>query len=280
MVKQEERYNEIGHEGKDASMMVAAKYYDWLSSKLREAKWGAGNLNMETWVEKNVPTAYFLSGKPLIKEMLRWRKELDPGEIFEYLLSRFGRRYYQESFDMVRNDLSDDLRERPLSDIKQLEEIFSIQQLDDQMREDIRRVQGQPSLTNEEMDEIAQKWMNLFAVRDLIFKENNKERTDSVLPTRKSVGVDQDNAPTDGISMRGGQLEKKDAALKTSPQVKGGIEFNSRDMNLTVKRDGQDVQMSVDQAQLTILQSGNFSGFVPKVINITPLSSRDPLFGS
>lgn len=63
-----------------------------------------------------------------------------------------------------------------------------------------------------------------------------------------------------------------------SRQVQGGIEFSSNDLNLNFRREGQEVQMPVDEAQLAILKSNDFTGLGVKVISITPLPSVVVLF--
>jgi hypothetical protein len=55
----------------------------------------------------------------------------------------------------------------------------------------------------------------------------------------------------------------------------GGIDLNQ----INVKADGQKVQMQFDPAQLQQLIQGGFEGFMPVIINVTPIQSPLPLLG-
>ena len=65
------------------------------------------------------------------------------------------------------------------------------------------------------------------------------------------------------------QAESKDNA-----QV-GGIDLNQ----INVNREGRAVVVQFDPAQLNQLMQGGFEGFMPVIINITPIQSPLPLLG-
>jgi len=56
---------------------------------------------------------------------------------------------------------------------------------------------------------------------------------------------------------------------------KGGIDLNQ----INVKRNGRTVSVQFDQAQLSELVQGGFTGFIPVIISMTPIKSPLPLLG-
>ncbi|MBF0571147.1 MAG: hypothetical protein HQL12_04680 [Candidatus Omnitrophica bacterium] len=62
-------------------------------------------------------------------------------------------------------------------------------------------------------------------------------------------------------------------------KTRGGIDMNARNMGLDVFRDGQAIEMKFGPAILEQFRSGDFSGVVPVIINIRPMTNLKQFLG-
>ncbi|MEI8011833.1 MAG: hypothetical protein WCI27_05045, partial [Candidatus Omnitrophota bacterium] len=67
--------------------------------------------------------------------------------------------------------------------------------------------------------------------------------------------------------------------LNEKPAVSGGIDINSNNMTLDVAREGAGVAMTLDPAMVARFERGDFSGVVPVILKVTPISSPMLLLG-
>ena len=121
-------------------------------------------------------------------------------------------------------------------------------------------------------------------VPDFIFQNMLKSQSEWEIKDKKNVlkglGVIEDR---DGVikekpqlssvpEMAGAMLQPLvRSASSDRAMTKGGIDLNAANLDLRIKRDGNGVPLPVSQQDLT--QLGRISGFVPKIIEIKPVSS-------
>ncbi len=100
-----------------------------------------------------------------------------------------------------------------------------------------------------------------FIYTDPVSKEHLKETKGILRGLNASSGVG-DEAMTAGAQDRA---------------INGGIDLNSRNMAMSV--DGEKVDIRFDPAMIAQFKAGDFSGVVPVILNITPISNILPLLG-
>jgi hypothetical protein len=85
----------------------------------------------------------------------------------------------------------------------------------------------------------------------------------------------QDNA------MKGMDEEQPEAvAVKTNAAMApGGIDFNANKLQLDLHKQGAGVGINFDPELIQRFRNGDFRGFVPVIINITPISNIAPMLG-
>jgi hypothetical protein len=71
------------------------------------------------------------------------------------------------------------------------------------------------------------------------------------------------------------QAGESNAAMR-SP---GGIDFDANKMGMRVSKEGAGVDITFDPAMVERMKRDGFDGFVPVIINITPVASILPLLG-
>ncbi|MEW5895513.1 MAG: class I SAM-dependent methyltransferase [Candidatus Omnitrophota bacterium] len=59
----------------------------------------------------------------------------------------------------------------------------------------------------------------------------------------------------------------------------GGIDLNARNLDMDISKDGRGVEMKFDPAMIAEFEGGNFTGVVPVIIRVTPLSNPLMLLG-
>lgn len=92
--------------------------------------------------------------------------------------------------------------------------------------------------------------------------ESNKDSTTFMVTIEKEEFIDQ-----------GELLNKSSSPIMSSP---GGIDFNSGLLDLQIKRDGNGVPLPLPQQPIDTM---HIDGFVPIIINITPIPSLPMLLG-
>jgi RHH-type proline utilization regulon transcriptional repressor/proline dehydrogenase/delta 1-pyrroline-5-carboxylate dehydrogenase len=85
----------------------------------------------------------------------------------------------------------------------------------------------------------------------------------------------------EGMSGQGGEKTGGPDSLNVYTQLKtpGGIDLNAKNMKMDVTKDGQGIDMKFDPAMIAEFQRGDFSGIVPVIIRITPISNVLPILG-
>ncbi|MDD3375772.1 MAG: hypothetical protein PHY73_08660 [Candidatus Omnitrophica bacterium] len=73
-----------------------------------------------------------------------------------------------------------------------------------------------------------------------------------------------------------GPEDQIDSAQTASSDMKGGIDFNAENMNVTTKGDEIDFNIPLDMKNIT---SSSIEGFVPIIINITPVTDFSGFLG-
>jgi len=93
----------------------------------------------------------------------------------------------------------------------------------------------------------------------------------------KPVEYVEGQEPDKIVIKRGAPLDHAMQALKVAKnsQDLGGIDLNQ----INVNREGKAVVVQFDPAQLNELMRDGFEGFMPVIINITPIQSPLPLLG-
>lgn len=115
----------------------------------------------------------------------------------------------------------------------------------------------------------------------------------SALTEDKLTGVNLDRFESDPqnesfqlqwMKIRDNVLFQTDSSEQVKPlistkTVNGGIDINSNNMTLDVAREGAGVEMKLDPAMVARFEQGDFSGVVPVILKVTPISSPLPLLG-
>jgi hypothetical protein len=105
------------------------------------------------------------------------------------------------------------------------------------------------------------------------------------IPNLKNKPDSRKAKPLSGLNRSGipGQLRPEskflppgmaEKVLASNDATKGGIDLNSADLNLQIKRDGNGVPLPIDQQNLDNIR---IDGLVPVILNIKPATS-EPLF--
>ena len=76
-------------------------------------------------------------------------------------------------------------------------------------------------------------------------------------------------------------MERSDRAQETNGAkvVDGGIDLNGKNLALDVTREGKGIELKLDPAMVARFECGDFTGVVPVILKVTPLSSPLPLLG-
>jgi hypothetical protein len=89
------------------------------------------------------------------------------------------------------------------------------------------------------------------------------------------IGFEKNIADKIGIDLDQILSERPDSAMASSPSKKGGIDMN----NINVNRQGAGVDIQFDPAMMQDILDRGVDGFVPVIINLTPINSVMPLLG-
>ena len=73
------------------------------------------------------------------------------------------------------------------------------------------------------------------------------------------------------------EVHSPDAAMTNTP--KGGIDFNTDQMRLNVRKQGSGVGINFDPELIKKFESGDFQGFMPIIINIRPITNIASMLG-
>ncbi|MBF0522632.1 MAG: hypothetical protein HQL24_06210 [Candidatus Omnitrophica bacterium] len=70
-----------------------------------------------------------------------------------------------------------------------------------------------------------------------------------------------------------------DAAMSANMKNPGGIDLNAKNLQMNISKDGKGVEFKFDPKMVEQFKRGDFTGVVPVIIRITPISSPFPLLG-
>ncbi|MBF0522342.1 MAG: hypothetical protein HQL24_04710 [Candidatus Omnitrophica bacterium] len=74
-------------------------------------------------------------------------------------------------------------------------------------------------------------------------------------------------------------LESHDKAMNADMKNPGGIDLNAKNLQMNISKDGKGVEFKFDPAMVEQFKLGDFTGVIPVIIRITPISSPFPLLG-
>ncbi|MBF0522960.1 MAG: hypothetical protein HQL24_07905 [Candidatus Omnitrophica bacterium] len=72
---------------------------------------------------------------------------------------------------------------------------------------------------------------------------------------------------------------KTDKAMSADMKNPGGIDLNAKNLQMNISKDGKGVEFKFDAKMVEQFKRGDFTGVVPVIIRITPISSPFPLLG-
>jgi hypothetical protein len=74
-------------------------------------------------------------------------------------------------------------------------------------------------------------------------------------------------------------ITKEAPVSEESPVTPGGIDFNSNQLQLDVQKQGAGVGINFDPELIKKFENGNFQGFMPIIINISPITNISAMLG-
>ncbi len=137
-------------------------------------------------------------------------------------------------------------------------------------------LEGTKSLSEVVMDSTITGFWNIGLTMGLFYKDEDagshfNQKINPVVAAELIYVTEKDPQDHTKIRMR--------SAFDNATVVDGGIDINSNNLSLDVAREGRGVEMALDPAMVAQFERGDFSGVVPVILNITPISSPLPLLG-
>ena len=76
-----------------------------------------------------------------------------------------------------------------------------------------------------------------------------------------------------GKTIRQANIDPAEDIKRDSKAVDGGIDINGKNLTLDVTREGKGAETKFDPAMVARFERGDFTGFVPIILKVTPLGN-------